>query len=112
LLLALGQGRNVSRADVAARIDDLHRSFDRQIVQAIIRDAQAAGNPIQRAMLLGAAELMESWHESSDLVQSSQAAAAGEHPSSQDPSLRATLQDRLKIVDGLVKVHRELMRNP
>jgi hypothetical protein len=111
LLAAIGQGCNISKADLAARLDALHRSFDRQVVQAIIRDALKAANPIQRALLLSAAQLMKSWHESSDLVQSSQAAASGEHSSSQDPSLRATLQDQLKIVDGLVKIHRELLRN-
>ena len=60
--------------------------------------------------MLAASELMEHWHKSSDLVRSTQARAGGQWNFDEEMSHSDKLKDRLRIVDGLVKIHRELTR--
>lgn len=93
--------------DVSKRLEDFNRSFDSSIVDAIIKDAMSAADSIERSLLLAAAELMGSGHASSPLVQSTQNSEADVCDAFEDPSLR----QRLRMIDGLVKIHRELSRN-
>ncbi len=98
-------------SQVAKRLEAFNRSFDRSVVDAIICDAMSASDSVDRALLLAASDLMGHWHRSSSLVRSTESSVSGRfHP--RDENLHPEdLKERLRVVDGLVKIHRELTRN-
>ena len=111
--------RTISRAqelgfqssEVAKRLEDFNRAFDKGVVDSIIRDALSATDSVDRALLLTAAELMANWHKTSSLVRSTQDGISGHYHPRDEALHLEELKERLRVVDGLVKIHRELTRN-
>jgi len=97
-------------SEVATRLEAFNRSFDKDVVDAIIGDAMSAADSVERSLLLAAADLMGHWHKSSVLVRSMQKGAVGRFPSQEKVLSPEELKERLRVVDGLVKIHRELTR--
>jgi hypothetical protein len=97
-------------SEVAESLKAFNRSFDRGVVDAIVNDAMLAADSVDRSLLLAAAELMGHWHESSPLVRSAQEDVAGRVYRREEALHSDELQERLRVVDGLVKLHRELTR--
>lgn len=112
LLRTLARARELGfhSPEVAKSLEAFNRSFDKGVVDAIIRDAMSATDSVDRSLLLAAAELMGHWHTSSTLVRSIRDGDIGRDRSREELH-PGELKERLRVVDGLVKIHRELTRN-
>jgi hypothetical protein len=113
LLWTIGRARQLGfqSSEVAKRLEEFNRSFNKNVVDVIIHDAMSASDSVDRALLLAASELMGHWHKSSSLVRSTQDGVSGRYHPQEDSFDPEELKDRLRVVDGLVKIHRELYRN-
>ena len=98
-------------SEIAKKLEVFNRSFDKNVVDAIIGDAMAASDSVDRALLLAASELMGHWHKSSSLVRSTEDGVSGRYHPREEALHPEDLKERLRVVDGLVKIHRELTRN-
>ncbi|SFJ41920.1 hypothetical protein [Planctomicrobium piriforme] len=110
-MLAGARTRGVGSADIAKQLESLNRSFDAHIVEAIVQDAMSVANPVERVLLLAAADLIGSWHKSSFLVRAAQGGVDGRPHLREEPLTREEFKEQFRIVDGLVKIHRELTRS-
>jgi hypothetical protein len=81
---------------VAKRLEAFNRSFDANVVDAIIRDAMSAIHSVDRALLLAASELMGRWHTSSSLVRSTQDGVSGRHHPPEEALHPEELKERLR----------------
>ena len=113
LLQTISRAREIGfqSAEIAKKLQAFNRSFARDVVDAIVRDAMAATDPVDRALLVAASELMEHWHKSSSLVRSTQEGVNGRHRPREEALRPDELKEQLRVVEGLVKIHRELTRN-
>ncbi|MDA1013723.1 MAG: hypothetical protein O3A00_04620 [Planctomycetota bacterium] len=98
-------------SEIAKKLEAFNRSFDKSVVDAIVGDAMAASDSVDRALLLAASELMGHWHKSSSLVRSTEDGVSGRYHPREKALHPEELKERLRVVDGLVKIHRELTRN-
>jgi hypothetical protein len=96
--------------EVTAKLEALNRAFDKTIVDAIIRDAMSASDSVGRSLLLAAAELMEHWHHSSELILSAKPSHDGRLYKRDEVLQPEEMAERLRVVNGLVKIQRELTR--
>ena len=87
------------------------QTFDASVVASIVRDAMATANSVERSLLLMAADLMGDWHESVELLRKAERAHEGCLTGRVEQPEPEELRDKLRVVDGLVKIHRELTRN-
>jgi len=92
------------------KLDALNRVFDKTVVNAMIRDAMSASDSVDRSLLLAAAELMQHWHHSSELIQSSKPSHDGRLYKREEVLQPEKMTERLRVVNGLVKIQRELTR--
>ncbi|WP_437191591.1 hypothetical protein [Planctomicrobium sp. SH527] len=113
LLKTIAQTRKLGlqSSDIAKKLESFNRSFDASVVTAIIQDAMSATDPVERSLLLAAAELMGYWHKSSPIVRVTQEGASGRFHLQEKSLDSEELKEQLRVVDGLVKIHRELTRN-
>lgn len=113
LLGTIAQARKLGfqSPDVVKKLEALNRSFGRSVVDLMVRAALSTTDAVDRALLLAASELMQQWHLSSPVVRSTQDCASGRFPSPDEALSSDELKERLCVVDGLVKIHRELTRN-
>lgn len=113
LLRTISRARDLGfqSSEVAKRLEAFNRSFDKNIVDSIIRDAMSTTDSVDRALLLAASELMGHWHKTSSLVRSTQDGVSGRYHPREEPLHPEELKERLRVVDGLVRIHRELTRN-
>lgn len=110
-VLEQARQRGFGDEQVSKSLAALKQSFDASIVASIISDAMATADPVERSLLMMAADLMGDWHESVDLVKKAERARDGRLPGRGEPLEPEELRDKLRVVDGLVKIHRELTRN-
>ena len=112
LNLALEQARKrgLRSSEISGKLAALKQSFDATVIQAIISDALASANSVDRSLLLMAADLMGDWHESVELIRNAERGLEGRFQGRGDPLEPEELRDKLRVVDGLVKIHRELTR--
>ena len=96
--------------EVASKLDELNRAFDKTVVDTMIRDAMSTSDSVDRSLLLAAAELMQHWHRSSELIQSTKPSHDGRLYKRDEAFRPDELTDRLRVVNGLVKIQRELTR--
>ncbi len=96
--------------EVTKRLEAFNRAFDESVVNAIIRDAMLAPDSVERALLMAASELMGHWHNSSQLVRSTQRSISERRNARDEVMDPDDMKQRLRVVDGLVKIHRELTR--
>jgi hypothetical protein len=97
--------------DVAARLEAYIRANDIAIIEQIRREAMAAADPLDKSFLTVAADLMEMQFASSELMQRARAIVNTGHAANIDTPIDERLQFQLRIADGLVKIHRALVRN-
>ena len=90
------------------KFEGFNRSFSATFIAPIVRDAVTATNPEGQSLHLLAADLMRRWHERSELVRDAERGLVGSFIGP-DPQ-RSELKDDLRIVDRIVKIHRELTR--
>ncbi len=98
-------------SDLAKKLEAFNRSFDKSVVDAIIHDAMLATDSVDRALLLTASDLMGHWHKTSSLVRATEDSASGRYHPREQALEPDELKERLRVVDGLVKIHRELTRD-
>ncbi len=112
LLLTIRRARQLGMhsPEIASRLKELHRSFDANVVEAIIHDAMTMPKGVDRSLMLAAAELMRHWHGSSALVRSTEDGIEEHFLPNEEELHPKDLTQRLRLVDGLVKIHRELTR--
>lgn len=112
LLEAIERARVIGRhtKEVAMRLEAFDRSFDKTVVDTIVRDAMSTFDSIDRSLRLAAADLMQQWHRSSELVQSTKQDHEGWLCLPGEVLQPEALAERLRVVNGLVKIHRELIR--
>jgi hypothetical protein len=113
LLESLQHAREIGfgAEEIKRRLLKLDKAFNTEVVEAIIRDAGSAPSGLSRGLLLAAAELVEQWYASSDVVRSSSQRDPLKRVSTRPDPLRSEqLKQRRQIVDSLVKIHRELTR--
>ena len=96
--------------EIAKKLDLLNRSFEKHVIEKILKDAMSATDSVDRCLLISAAELMEHWHKSSMLVRSTEAGVAERNPPGAPVLSPEAFSDRLRIADELVKIHRALTR--
>ena len=76
----------------------------------MIHDAMSASDSVDRSLLLAAAELMQHWHHSSELILSTKPSHDGRLHKRDDVLQPEEMTERLRVVYGLVKIQRELTR--
>jgi hypothetical protein len=114
LLESLQHAREIGfgAEEIKRRLLKLDKAFNTEVVEAIIQDAGSAPSGLSRGLLLAAAELMEQWYASSDVVVSSSQRDPMKRVSTRPDPLRSEqLKQRRQIADSLVKIHRELTRD-
>jgi hypothetical protein len=84
------------------------KESERHVVRPLVRQALMSTDPLRRALLLGAADVVEQWQLLSPLVQHSRRSGLS------DPQERVlapdTLKARLRLVDQLIAIQRTLGR--
>lgn len=96
---------------VAKNLEALHRSYDKDVVDALIEDAMATTDLVDRSLLLAASELMQQLHRLDPLVRSTQDAVRGRYTPKNVAIHPSEQSDLLRAVDSLSKIQRALMRN-
>ena len=112
LKAALAQGGLV-RAETKAipnALDRLIRSFERSVVEPLLEEATVAANPVTGALLMAAADVIERLHDSSPLVLVSRGQGLGRRDVREQPISAKELETRMKLVDQLIAIRRELTR--
>jgi len=112
LLKAIKRAREVGlyTDEVKMKLKALNRAFDKTVVDAMIRDAMSASDSVDRSLLLAAAELMQHWHHSSELIQSSKPSHDDRLYKRDEVLQPEEMTERLRVVNGLVRIQRELTR--
>lgn len=102
-----GRGSQHSSFPVSAKLDEIQQSFDCEVLGPILDEAMSASaGPVERALLLGAAEVVEHLHATSALVRN---AADGRDPRTATIGTEE-MKERLQLLDRLVRIQRELAR--
>ena len=112
LLDAISHARKVGfeTPDVREKLALLNQTFDSQVIDAIVRDAMSSRDPVDRSLLILASDLMRHWQRSDDMVQISKHGLAAREDLADGVLSSSALKDRLRMVDGIVRIHKELMR--
>ncbi len=113
LLRTIARAREIGfdAPEVTRRLEAFNRSFDKSIVDALIADALSAADPVARSLLMLTAEMMEHWHKTNHLVRWTQEGISQRDLPCEEALHPEQLKERLKIVDAVVKLHRELVRD-
>jgi hypothetical protein len=90
-------------------LDRLNRSFEGSVVEPLLKEATGAPNPLTRVLLMAAADVIERLHESSPLVLSCRGQGLRRDVREQ-PISGKELETRMKLVDQLIAIRRELTR--
>jgi hypothetical protein len=102
-----GRGCRLLSSPVSTKLDELQHSFDYKVLGPILDEAMSpSAGPVERALLLGAAEVAEHLHATSALVRN---AADGRDPRTATIGPEE-MKERLQLLDRLVRIQRELAR--
>jgi hypothetical protein len=91
-------------------LDRLDQSFDLLIVEPLLKEATGAVNSMSRALLIAAADVIERLHESSPLVHAGKDRGLGRRDVRQQGVSEKELAARMKWIDQLIVIRRELTR--
>jgi hypothetical protein len=112
LMHAIGRSRDVPRpGEVRVAAERLRRSFDRSVIHKFNAQADATFDAGEKMLLLMNSELAQQWFDKQELLATAQSVVAGECPPYRGVIDDNYLDERLRIVNAIIKIHREQLRH-